>query len=233
MMSRRSVQAALFSFGIAVILIAFPFARIAQSGPRAFNGAGSGQAPAPAASNTPAQDDPATMHDAGVYAVEAGHLVLLDAGTFSQMKQSGLGKSMLTGGLAKTHQTEAMSGSHSPTQITDANPVFYIYFDQNNSSMYQLPGPTSPSDYTLVRLEVKGNNREMDIMSSGARGTTMGPDDQHKVLFTFTKVATGIYKITLNAPLSPGEYCFAGSANGQMMMMMGGHVYDFGFATGH
>ncbi|HXW90742.1 MAG TPA: hypothetical protein VEK33_09360 [Terriglobales bacterium] len=186
----------------------------------------SGAAGSPSGSAAAANpDDPATPHDAGVYALIGGHLSQLDAGSFSQQKTSGVAKSMFTGGLAKMHMVVQMSGAHSPVQLSDPNAAFYVYIPPNTG--FNLFQPTSVNDFTLILLDVKGDHRQLSVMASGAHGSQMGPDEQHAVKFTSTKIGEGIYKITPRSALTPGEYCFASTVNGQPTIMSGGRVWDF------
>jgi len=138
-------------------------------------------------------------------------------------------KSMFTAGLAKMHMIVEMAGAHSPVQLPDPNSPFYVYVQPSN--LFNMMQPTSVNDYTLVLLDVKGENRELSVMASGAGGSQMGPDPQHTVSFANTKIADGIYKVTPRAALAPGEYCFASSVNGQPLYMSGGRVWDFGISN--
>jgi len=191
------------------------------------------------ASNQPISnpDDPASPHDAGVWVLVNGKMMQIEASSFSGEK-TGTGSTMLTMGMKKSHFKSTLRNAHAVVQLTNPNPEFYFYFDKSAATpMYSFtgPAPTSPSEYQLVRLEVKKDTRETVVMTMGGLGGGMssGPEKKDIINFSSVKIASGIFKVTAGKPLGPGEYCFtASSSNMGGAMMGGGQVYDFGVSAG-
>jgi hypothetical protein len=52
------------------------------------------------------------------------------------------------------------------------------------------------------------------LSQANAFGSQSGSQDKATVQFTFTKLRPGVYKVTPNAPLQPGEYCFLSAEMG-------------------
>jgi hypothetical protein len=186
----------------------------------------------------PNPDDPASPHDAGVWVLVNGKMMQIEASSFSGQK-TGAGSTMLTMGMKKSHFKSTLRNAHAVVQLTNPNPEFYFYFDKSAAAptMYSFtgPAPTSPSEYQLVRLEVKKDTRETVVMTMGGLGGGMssGPEKKDIINFSSVKIESGIFKVSVGKPLAPGEYCFTvSSSNMGGAMMGGGQVYDFGVSTG-
>ncbi len=192
--------------------------------------------PQPTASAVPASnpDDPMSPHEEGVYFMKEGKMLAIDPGAFQGEKHSGMMKSMVTQGFAKMRTKAVLRGAHAPTQIADPNPTFYLYFGKEDTSpaMSFSPEPKSPREYLLVKLEVTKEDRLLETMT----GSNMNAATKSAIKFSYSKIAASAYKVTLDTPLTPGEYCFfpgAAADMGSMAAMGMGRVYDFGIVSGH
>ncbi len=171
-------------------------------------------------------DNPAAPHEAGVYIFSdsspAGtKMIMLKPSFCTQNKVSGAFSSAMTYGIAKVKIKDVVSGAHASLRITDSQPTFYFYFEDltsmgnRNSSLTFGPsiGMTqSPIGLLLRKFDTHGDTREA-LKSFNADNKTL-------IGFTFTKLRPGAFKVTLNGPLSPGEYGF--------IAPLGNSVFDFG-----
>jgi hypothetical protein len=172
--------------------------------------------PKPAAAETQqaANDfnDPASPHAPGIYMYtqeKDGMKMTALEPTFYQGAASG-GAFLLTFGTAKAKVKAVVRGAHAPVTSNDSNVAFYFYFNDENGSFGSGPWgmPTSPNQFTLLKFEQKRDSREVVIATASAFGARVGSDAKSTGTFTFTKIKSGVYKVTPDAALVPGEYCF-------------------------
>jgi hypothetical protein len=163
-------------------------------------------------------NDPAAAHDPGIYMYAMGdngakQMTLLEP-TVYQGTAAGSAGFMLSFGIAKVKAKAVVRGAHATVKSNDSNMVFYFYFEEANPGLsyasYDIP--TTPNEFTLLKFEQKKDSRETVIMKANAFGSSVGTDEKANTNFTFTKLKPGVYKVTPNAPLSPGEYCFLSPA---------------------
>ncbi|SRR5690242_8429883 len=99
----------------------------------------------------------------------------------------------------------AFQGASASLRIPDAKPIFYVR---------AIPF-WSARDCIIVRLDVKGDHREMLATSSGRALTTNSADAPgRRVDFQVVQKRDGDYILMPREPLSPGEYIitFRGAA---------------------
>jgi hypothetical protein len=198
--------------------------------------------PAPVATDP---DDPASPHDAGIYyfdskASAGSKMKLLEPSVFGQNKTGGLFTSAMTYGIAKASTKEVLRNAHSNARVSDPNTVFYFYFEEKSAglsnSQQPFSGTSTPNEYTLLRFDVKKDSRETTTGKFNAYGASGGTDQKAAVAFTYSRIKAGVYKVTLSAPLTKGEYGFMSPSGGLVVgSMMGGatvsgtsRVFDFG-----
>jgi hypothetical protein len=155
--------------------------------------------------------NPEDPHPAGIYmyANSAGSPALreLQRATPKQGKSSGALVSGLTYGIKKAKVLLVIDGANSPIKTSDASTAFYLYSPQQDGTFGG--SYTKPEAFSLIQLTQKGNSREIVVGSAGISGSKFGVDDQARRSFTASKVKPGIYKLTPDQPLAPGEYAFA------------------------
>jgi hypothetical protein len=208
-----------------------------------------GKAPAPAAplvtvvvaSNAALgtnPDDPAAAHEAGIYiyndsAPAGSKMVLLEPNVYSSSKTGGVFASAMTYGIAKMKMKAVLRGAHANARVADSRPVFYFYFEQKSAGLSGnlfgiFSGTSTPNEFTLLHFDIKGETRETVTSKISLMGSSEGTDDKAVTPFTYTRLRPGVYKVSLNSPLQPGEYGFISSGGSRAMDSMGGRVFDFG-----
>ena len=192
------------------------------------------EAPKPAATTAPsapsqaAPANPDVPEDMGVYVKLKGALAEVYAETVS-WKSGGVGKSMLTGGFTKGHVNATVSGPKSKLQI--GAPIEVVV---------KCAEGVTASEYTLLKLDEKGDRREFRAVTGGVYHSSGGLE-KDAIKFDFQKIAPRTFKILLTG-LKKGEYGLlppgsgsvggmGGGASGQTVQggsMQAGKLYTFG-----
>ena len=198
---------------------------------------------APAVQPPANPDDPTTPHEAGIYvysehAPAGSRMTMLEPSVYSQGKTGGVFAPAMTAGIAKMKMLAVIRGAHSNARVQDAQPVFYFYFEEQSAGLSHantpFGGTSTPNEYTLLKFEIKNDARETIIGKANVFGASGGTDEKAITAFSYTKLRPGVYKVTLNAPLQPGEYGFISSAGQGVVSPYGGiastesRVFDFG-----
>ncbi len=169
-------------------------------------------AAAPTVASDP--DDPIAEHDAGIYIfykTSGGKrkLVELEPTVYSQGKSGGYFTSAMTYGIAKVKWKAVVRSPHAGISTVDPDAVFYFYFEEKTAGLSHSSFSTStPNEFTLLRFDVKKQERETTVMQANAFGTQSGSQDSATIQFAFAKIRPGVYKVTPNVPLHAGEYGF-------------------------
>jgi len=108
--------------------------------------------------------------------------------------------------VVKAHVTAVIDGPKATVQTPDENVVFYAYIPEDNTTF----GGSSLSikDFSLIKFEVKDQQRMVNTATVSAWGSSSGVDGKSAQNFTSEKVKPGIYKIIPIKPLPLGEYAF-------------------------
>ena len=146
----------------------------------------------------------------GVYLVaKEGDPTFIPMATTMDVQTSGVGKSMLTQGFSKVHQTAVHPGAAAALSVTEKTPAFLFRFDA--MTMQQMAAnpmammdrmdampmtATHPKEFALALLTVDGDARKLEA----------GKNPTFK--FTIEQVEPKLFKITVAQPLEPGEYAF-------------------------
>jgi hypothetical protein len=163
----------------------------------------------------------------GVYWKDGGRFVLMEGQALSQAKIGGRAGAMFTYGIRGLHWDAYVNGPTSRHIVKERRPVFYIY----------VPDGTSSSDYSLMKLNKKGDRREFQIgsLSGMMGGGKAGVKRDKELSFQAEHVGIRTYKVILDQDLKPGEYAFF-MATGQQVGATGGEgtggaatgrIYDF------
>jgi len=185
-------------------------------------------------------NDPEVPHDPGIYIYAKGRngvqMSLLEPTVYSEGKSSGLFKTAITYGIAKTKWKAVVRGAHANLKSSDAAMAFYFYFEETTAGLSHASfgGTSTPNEFTLLKFDVKSDTRETVVMKMNAFGASSGTDEKANMAFSFTKLRPGVYKAVPNQPLKPGEYCFL-SSSGIGVSPYGGagaagasRLFDFG-----
>lgn len=188
--------------------------------------------------------DPAVPHPSGLYLIDTGvrRLNRIEPTVSSQAKTGGIFGYALTMGIASMSVKVAIAGDQARAVSSTPLPEFYFFFDASNPQTANLASTwasgsaqtvSSPSEFSLIKLEAKGGRREAKVGSMNIAGAKSGVMDKDRIPFDFQMVREGVYKVTPKQVLRPGQYAFiyalAGSGtNGAMSA----RIFDFAVSTG-
>jgi len=193
----------------------------------------SGAAPA-AASGDP--NDPMAPHNYGIYLIDESdgtRKMVQMAPSVSAQNRTGGGftASVTPFGLGKVKTKANLPGRNAALQIKSTTPVFYFYLDASSGGLNTASGiPSTPNEFTLIRFNLRSDNREVTIAKSNAYGGKGGLSDEYVVPFSAESLGRGIFRITPSAPLGKGEYGFylVNSGNSNANAAIGAKFFDFG-----
>lgn len=182
--------------------------------------------------------DPAVQHPPGLYALigrgPAARMVRIDPTTTSQMKTSGVLGYALTGGLAGMGMKVTVSNASARVR-TSGQPTFFFYFDESrpNATTSTFMGASfaasSPNEFTLVRLERKGDHRETKVGKVNIGGAKIGVMDKDRIEFHYDTIRPGVFMVTPDRSMGTGEYGFLYTLPGAGMGgAMTARIFDFG-----
>ncbi len=203
-----------------------------------------GSVPAPAIATSTAAtataeadpDDPASPHDPGIYLMTTGpdgkrKMVFLDRASVTGAKTSNVMGAAFSYGIAKAKVRVDIPGAHATLRITESRPVFYMYFPPavNLGGLGGTDIITSPTQFSLLKLEEKKDHRETLVGKMGLNSATTGYDEKSILPFTTERLRSGAYKITPSTNLSNREYTFFATTHVSGTQSSATYiVYDFG-----
>lgn len=191
--------------------------------------------------------DPRVPHASGIYLLAdkdgPAHMVRIDPTVSNQTKTGGFLGYAFTGGLASLSMKSVLPNPTARVHANSGQPVFYFYFDEANPRLAQtgasgvwLSGPaatvTSPNEFSLVQFNQKKNAREARVGSFNIAGAKAGVMDKDRIPFSYDKVAPGVFKVSPQRDLPPGEYGFlyfmgGGGGVGMQAAASTTRVFDF------
>ena len=151
---------------------------------------------------------------AGIYLVSDGQLKRIDFNVSGQTKTGGFLGSALSYGIAKISTKVVLQGESAQTRTHDQNPMFYFYLPAavarsgSGSFSESSSEPSSPNDFSLMRLERKGGSREARIGRGNVAGFQSGVVSKDRVNITFDEARPGVFVVRPTSPLPTGEYSF-------------------------
>jgi hypothetical protein len=165
--------------------------------------------------------------EVGVYWKDGTRYVRIEGQAVSQTKIGGRAGAMFTYGFRGLHWDAYVNGPTSSRVVKERRPVFYLY----------VPDGGSSSDYSLMKMNKKGDRREFQIGSLSGKmgGGKAGLKPDKEIAFAAEHVGIRTYKVTLAQDLQPGEYAFF-MATGEQVESTGrqgtggamtGRIYDF------
>lgn len=181
-------------------------------------------------------NDPMAKHSYGIYLFEerdgARKMTQLAPNVSSQNRTGGgLTASVTPFGLGKIKTKANLPGTTANLQIKESRPTFYFYLDPSSGGLNTASGvPSVPSEFVLIRFNVRSDNREVTIAKSNAWGGKGGLSDEYVVQFNAESMGNGIYKISPAIDLKKGEYAFylVNSGNSNANAAVGSKFFDFG-----
>lgn len=181
-------------------------------------------------------NDPTALQNYGIYMFEEidgkRKMTQLAPNVSSQNRTGGGFTAAVTPfGLGKVKTKANLPGTSAALQIKDSSPMFYFYLDSSSGGLNTASGvPSVPTEFVLIKFNVRSDNREVTISKSNAYGSKGGLSDEYVVPFNAENMGNGIYKITLNNALKKGEYAFylVNSGNSNASAAIGAKFFDFG-----
>lgn len=157
----------------------------------------------------------ATARPAGIYLDSGGQLVRLEFNVSGQTRTGGLFGTIMTAGIAHVTLRVVLQGETARVRTSERTPTFYFYLPEaalaaNRSSFEQTTtgAPTSPNEFSLIRLAVRPGRREARVGRANIGGVQSGVIDRDRIGFRFDNPRPGVYSVNPDAPLQPGEYSF-------------------------
>lgn len=181
-------------------------------------------------------NDPMAPHDYGIYMFEerdGSRKMTQMMPAVSQQNRTGGGftASVTPFGLGKVKTKANLPGTTAKLQLNSVRPTFYFYLDNKTGGLNTASGiPATPSEFALIRFNVRSDNREVTIAKSNAYGSKGGLSDEYVVEFNAEDLGNGIYKVTPSKDLKNGEYAFylLNSGNATAGAAIGAKFFDFG-----
>jgi hypothetical protein len=180
-------------------------------------------------------NDPMSKHNYGIYLFEerdgVRKMTQLKPNVSAQNRTGGLFTSQLTYGIGKVKTKANLPGRNAALQLTNTAPMFYFYLDVTSGGLNTASGiPSDPNEFTLVRFNIRSDNREVTIGKSNAFGGKGGLSDEYVVQFKAEDLGNGVFRITPAAALTKGEYGFylVNSGNSNASAAVGAKFFDFG-----
>jgi hypothetical protein len=186
--------------------------------------------------------NPMTPHPSGVYLIDtaANQLARIEPTMSNQAKTGGIFGYALTAGIASMSVKVSIGGQFARINSRTGKPEFYFFFDASNPATSNLSSSwaagsaqtvTSPSEFTLIRLMEKKGRREARVGSMNIAGAKSGVMDKDRIAFDYAMVRPGVYKITSQQPLQPGQYGFIYALSGTGTAgAMTARIFDFAIA---
>jgi hypothetical protein len=181
-------------------------------------------------------NDPMAPHSFGLYLFEEKNgvrkMTQMAPNVSAQNRTGGGFTAAVTPfGLGKRKTKANLPGTSAALQLQDSNPVFYFYLDVKSGGLNTMSGiPSTPSEFALVRFNVRDDNREVTIAKSNAYSSKGGLSDEYVVQYTAQDMGNGIFKVTPKTSLTNGEYGFymLNSGNSNASAAIGSKFFDFG-----
>lgn len=180
-------------------------------------------------------NDPLAPHNFGIYLFEekdgVKKMTQLTPNVSAQNRTGGLFTSSMTYGIGKVKIKANLPGTTAKLQLNQAQPTFYFYLDTKSGGLNTASGvPSTPNEFTLIKFNVRSDNREVTIGKANAFGAKGGLSDEYVVQYNAEDLGNGIFKITPTATLKNGEYGFylINSGNSNASSAVGAKFFDFG-----
>lgn len=177
-----------------------------------------------ASENAANANNPDAPHDSGIYLFTGGAngqsvMVPLERAATAGTKTGVLGAA-LTYGIVKGKTKAVIPRAHAAIRANQSKPVFYFFFEDKSAALgksQSFGGQTvsNPNQFNLVKFEEKKDSREVVIGTIGFASASTGGEAKEGVAFRSERIRPGVYRVTPEADMKPGEYAFiSASAQG-------------------
>jgi hypothetical protein len=179
-------------------------------------------------------NDPMAPHDPGVYLMVTDRqtnkkrMVLIERAGSGHAKTADVLGHTFTMGIVKAKAKTEIPGPRAAARTRDAKPEVYMYFPPNGA-LGATDTISSPGQFTLLKLEAKGDHRETTIYKLGFASASAGTDEKKTFRFNSEKIRPYAYKVMPDGSLPEGEYAFiAGTGAAGPNAASSVVVFDFG-----
>lgn len=154
----------------------------------------------------------------GIFAEMPNGLQEIDPTTYSQGKSGGAFLSHVTYGVKSVKSKAVIRGTSANVRFSGGPVGFYFCFEETESGLsYETKGATNPSEFLLVQFTVNNKKRHREFVVGKLNvwaGAQSGAPPKALRDTTYEKVIPGVYRVTPQSILAPGEYGFyyAGAA---------------------
>lgn len=153
----------------------------------------------------------------GVYLKNNGQWMPLSVANASGFRSDGLGRAMLTGGIAGVHGDTLFAGRTAQNLTSEESPVFCIV---SSAKMEER-------DIVIVRLKQKHGQRELQTVTASAyRGASVQYEPKETTHVTASQDGA-CQTVRPTSPLKPGEYILFASPASISPFPTGYNGYDF------
>lgn len=181
-------------------------------------------------------NDPMSLKNYGIYLYEvkdgSPKMTQIQPNVSAQNRTGGGFTAAVTPfGLGKVKTKANLPGRNASLQIQDTQPVFYFYLDTTSGGLNTSSGiPSTPNEFTLVRFNLRSDNREVTISKTNSWGGKGGLSDEYVVPLKAEDLGNGIFRVTAAVDLKKGEYGFylVNSGNSNVNAGIGSKFFDFG-----
>ncbi len=175
----------------------------------------------------------------GIFVESSGGLRELDPSTYTQGKSGSHILSSLTYGIKSVKSKAVINGAGSMTRLQSSSPTFYFCFEETETGLsYETKGATNPSEFLLVQFTVDHKKHHRWFVTGKMNawaGAQSGAPPKALRVTSHEKVFAGVYRVTPQAVLAPGEYGFYYAGSAPMATYGGGgnggkKIFTFGIS---
>lgn len=176
----------------------------------------------------------------GIYYADKAGITEVEPTVYSGKKTSGRALDHITYGFGKSTTRMTLNGNTANISVNEKKPVFYFVFNKSEGNLNDqgsgwLREVSGPNEFQLVKIIVtkdkktgKQTGREIETRAGNYySGTEEGVSSKFKVDFKRKKLEEGIYEISFESDLEPGEYCFMYAGANVDLNTRNPKVYDF------
>jgi hypothetical protein len=155
-------------------------------------------------------------------------MVLIERAGSGREKTANVWGAAFSYGISKAKIKAEIPGPRAAVRSTEEKPEFYMYFPPTGN-LGAADTISSPSQFSLLRLEDKKDRRETTVAKRGFASASAGNDNKRTARFNADKIRPYAYKVKPAEGLKAGEYAFvAATGMGGAASATAVVVFDFG-----
>lgn len=166
--------------------------------------------------------DPLVPHPPGVYVLTnrslSAKMISISPTISRRTKSGGFWSYALTGGIASMSFKAIIPSAHARVEVRQSKPIFYFYFEPTAQSLpsnfWASSDVSTPTEFALVRFDVKNDHREKKVGRYNITGIKSGLAEKDKIPFSYSLLGSGIFEVIPVVDLIEGEYGFVMESQG-------------------